>query len=147
MLWDSIAGPILQAVTTVIDRLVPDHNAAQRLKDELAAELQRAAIASDAAQLAIDKEESGSSSLFVAGARPGFMWLCILVLGWTWFLAPLLTWGLVAIGAHTVPALPTLGADQAQTALYGMLGLGAYRSVDKIFAPASTATKTIRTML
>lgn len=135
---DIIKGPI----GTVVDRLVPDNNAAQKVKNEIQEKLVEADIGSQLAQLEINKADASNPSIFVAGARPGFMWLCVITLGWSWLVAPMLTWTLQTLHVMA-PALPTLAADQAQTALYGLLGLGAYRTVDKIWAQPDQVTKAI----
>lgn len=141
-------GPLFETINTVIDRLIPDKNAADKLKNEITLEVQQAALKGDLAQLDIDKAEAGSTSMFVAGARPAFMWLCIFTLGWYWLIAPFLTWGFAAFGLKDiVPPMPSLSTSDAQTALYGLLGLGAYRTADKIFAPPENQTKNIKTSM
>jgi Holin of 3TMs, for gene-transfer release len=135
-------GKVFDVIGTVVDRLVPDRNAAEKLKNEIALEVQQAALKGDLEQLEINKTEAASPSMFVAGGRPAFIWLCVATLAWTWLLAPMLSWVILAVHAGGyVPPLPVLGADEAQIALYGLLGLGAYRSVDKIFAQPGQITK------
>jgi holin (3TMs family) len=136
-------APITTAINTVIDRLVPDVNAAQKLKNEIELEVAQADLKTISGQLEIDKAEAASSSMFVAGGRPAFIWLCVITLGWYWLGVPTITWTIAALGAHGLPPIPTFSADEAQTALYGLLGLGGMRSLDKVFAPAANITKSI----
>lgn len=82
-------------------------------------------------QMDINKVEAGSASLFTSGWRPAVGWVCALGLFYQMFLRPLLGWGAMQwFGWTDLP--PALELDTLMTLLFGMLGLGAYRSFEKV---------------
>ena len=82
--------------------------------------------------LSRDKAEAASPSLFVAGWRPAIGWTCAAALAYQFLLAPLAVWVGFLIG-HPVPKPPTLD-EHLWELMFGMLGLGALRSLEKIKA-------------
>jgi len=96
-------------------------------------------------QVAINKLEAANARLFVSGWRPAVGWVCVLGLGYTFLLKPLLPWiiavgGLIVGKASIVPALPPVDIGELIILLGGMLGLGAMRSVDKFNSLPKTTT-------
>lgn len=122
---DPTAG--LQAVTGLADdllkRLWPDKTEAERAQ-------MAAALTVLQGQLDANRAEAASPSLFVAGWRPFIGWICGMACGWNWIGLPVAKFALAALG-HPVALSP---ADLAEMwpLLLGMLGLGAYRTVEKI---------------
>lgn len=85
----------------------------------------------------IAKEEAKSASIFVAGARPAAMWVCVLGLGYQFLIHPLLTWGWALLQAPGwVPMAmappPMLDLGPLTTILIGMLGLSANRTFERL---------------
>jgi hypothetical protein len=134
-IWDLVAGPIVG----IINKLIPDKAAAAaataqlqqlalqgQLSDELA---QLTSITS--AQSDVDKVEAASANLFVAGWRPAIGWVCAAAFSFEFILRPIIEWAFIVSG-HTLPVkLPRL--DDALTQLtYGMLGMGALRTYEKV---------------
>jgi len=78
-MWDLLIGPVSKVVDDIVDKLVPDKNAAEKAKQELTAQLQTAVLAAEQSQLDIDKTEAASPSVFVSGWRPGVAWVCVWV--------------------------------------------------------------------
>ena len=67
------------------------------------------------------------------------MWVCCLGLFWSFFLAPFLSWLIVASGSTaTLPAIETEGLLSLTLAL---LGLGGYRSFEKFKGVARNSLK------
>jgi hypothetical protein len=129
----SAANPItavLNAANTLIDRLVPDTNAAAKAKEELAATAQQAQIQAASDQREINKTEAANASIFVAGWRPAVGWLCVATLAYDWIGVPSITWW-AALFHVVVPALPHLDTNETQALLYALLGIGGLRTVDK----------------
>jgi hypothetical protein len=137
--WDKVA----ETVTGIINKVVPDRAAAAaatatfnqlaangQLQEEL---LQLQAITS--AQSDINKVEAGSSSLFVAGWRPGIGWVCTLALASQYIARPLVQWGFTLAG-HPVPTLPGID-DNLWQLMFGMLGMGSLRTFEKFKGVAS----------
>ncbi len=107
-------GPIAEVVKELI-QLFP--NAEQR--ERAASKLQDAQLAIAQGQMAINQAEAASPSMFVAGWRPACGWLCVGALGYSTVLAPAFGLG---VGS----------TDTLITILFGMLGLGALRTVEKV---------------
>lgn len=127
---------IVGAVAGIIDKLIPDQKAAAEAKIKLfelqqngqLAELQ-AATELAKAQIETNKVEAASASLFRGGWRPAVGWACVAALVYQLLVRPLLAWYSASAG-WTVP--PPLEMGDLMTLLFGMLGLGAYRTAEKI---------------
>jgi hypothetical protein len=111
---------------TILKRVLPDPEARQKAIAELYAGLQ----ASDLAQMEVNKAEAGSSSVFVAGWRPFIGWVCGLALFYQFLLSPLTMWG-GYIAGYPIPNPPTLD-EHLWELLFGMLGMGALRTFEKL---------------
>ncbi|MCA0324041.1 MAG: holin family protein [Proteobacteria bacterium] len=127
-------GPVLEKV---FDRVFPDPAARASaeldvLKMQQAGEFKvlDALVAGDAGQQLINAEEAKSDSLFKSGWRPAVGWICALALACQFFLIPLLGWA--ATNGLGWGAPPKLQLDELTTILMGLLGLGAYRTYEKV---------------
>jgi len=131
-IWDTVAAPII----AIINKVVPDKTAAaaataalqqMQMKGELDDELmQLQAITTN--QSDINKVEASSTSLFVAGWRPAIGWVCATAFAFQFLLKPLAEW-CATLAGHPV-TLPGLDSSLPQLT-YALLGLGAYRTVEK----------------
>ena len=111
----ALISSVLPIAGEVIDRLVPDKNAAGKAKREMEKALVDAEAAGRLGQLEINKVEAAHKSLFVAGWRPAIGWICGLALMYSTILAPILgIWFTV----------PPVDSSLLTTVLMGMLGLG-----------------------
>ena len=130
-------GAIATFATEVLKRTVDDPAA----QDAMAIKLAELEASGDLAQLAQDTgvmqaqaatntEEAKSASMFVAGWRPAVGWICAAGLGVQYGLAPVLTW-LAALVGRPVP-FPQLNMSDLFPLLFGMLGIGAMRSWEKV---------------
>lgn len=106
--------------------LIPDPAAREKAVQSVLAMLMDA----DRAQSEVNKAEAESGSLFVAGWRPAIGWTCAAALAYQFLLAPLALWG-GFIAGYPIPKPPTLD-DHLWELMFGMLGLGALRSLEKI---------------
>jgi hypothetical protein len=142
-IWDTVAAPII----AIINKVIPDKAAAAQavatlnqlqlqgqLQDELA---QIQAITVN--QSDVDKVEAANGSMFVAGWRPAVGWVCAAALALIYIVGPFFVW-LTALFGHPT-SFPTLDVAQLMTLLFGMLGMGTLRTVDKVQGVATTATK------
>lgn len=118
-----VLGPLLDRV---LGAFLPDPGKRQEVILTVLSQLQ----ASDLAQLDVNKAEAGSGSVFVAGWRPFIGWSCGAALCFQYVLSPLLVWGGDLVG-HPLPAPPKLDAVLWEL-MFGMLGMGALRSFEKI---------------
>jgi len=118
-----VIGPLLD---TILKRVLPDPEARQKAIIELYAALQT----SDLAQIEVNKAEAASSSVFVAGWRPMIGWVCAIALLYQYLLTPIAVWFGFIIG-HPIPQPPNLDGNLYEL-MFGMLGMSALRSFDKL---------------
>ena len=126
-----ILGPLLDKL---LSRLVPDPEARRAAIGEFYAMLQQ----SDLAQLQVNQTEAASGSKWTSGWRPAIGWVCALALFYQYIVVPLFvwvtTWYGVAVGSSvlaTMPSPPTLD-NMLWELMFGMLGMGALRSFEKL---------------
>jgi hypothetical protein len=133
MVGDLIAG----LIGKVVDRVWPD--ATQ--KAQIALELEKMKQAGDfkalddaleraRMQVDVNKVEAASPDRFVAGWRPFIGWTCGAALAWHYVLSGFLVWLLALSGQEAI--MPTVDLGDLIVILLGMLGLGAYRTTEKI---------------
>jgi len=91
-------------------------------------------LAAAQGQMAINLEEAKSESLFVAGWRPAVGWIGAAGLGYAAIGEPLLT--LIASLYGYTGTFPAIDTTITMQVLFGILGLGAFRSYDKSKAPS-----------
>lgn len=108
----------------VIKRLWPDKTEQERSQ-------MAAALTIVQGQLDANKVEAGSQSIFVSGWRPFIGWVCGVACAWNWIgLKIAMFFSLLVFGK----SLDLKPADLTEMwpVLIGMLGLGAYRTAEKI---------------
>jgi hypothetical protein len=132
----SIPIPILDGLFKVIDKLVPDREAAAKMKyDTLKLQQEGAFKEIDAdlqvmlAQAKINEAEASSSDAFRGSWRPAVGWVCVTGMAWTYVASPLLGWLSAAQGW---PLPPTIDTFDLLIMLGGMLGFGGMRSFERI---------------
>ena len=79
----------LNVAGAVIARIFPDPAQADAAKLELLKLQQSGELAQITGQMEINKIEAASSSLFVAGWRPGVGWVCSAACAWNWIGLPI----------------------------------------------------------
>lgn len=121
-----VLGGIVEAVGKVADDLFTSDK--ERLDAEI--EMRKLDQAIDLAQIEVNKEEAKSSSVFVAGARPFIMWVCGLAFAYATVLEPLLRFASKVWWGYTGD-FPVIDTDLTMQVLFGILGLGAYRTAEK----------------
>ena len=126
----TLISSILPVAGEVIDRLVPDKNAASKAKREMEKALIDAETAGILGQLEINKIEAAHRSIWTSGWRPFCGWVAGSALLYHYVLQPIIVFGL-ALTETTTPALPTFDMQSLMTILMGMLGLGGMRSFEK----------------
>lgn len=122
---------VITAIGQVLDKLIPDADAANKAKAELMSMQMRGELDAILGQIKINEEEAKSASVFVAGWRPFIGWTCGFALAYVAILEPLLRFAAVVWFAYT-GAFPSIDTDITLQVLLGMLGLGAMRSFDKV---------------
>ena len=125
-------GAVSDLVGTIINKLWPDKSEAER--QQLAA-----AMMVIQGQLDANKEEAKSPSVFVSGARPFIMWVCGFGCAWNWLFLPITKIGLLLAGMDI--AVSPADLTEMMPLLLGMLGLGGYRTIEKLNGVAAITHK------
>lgn len=81
-------------------------------------------------QIEINKAEAQHPSVFVAGARPAVMWIGAFGLAYASIIEPLARFAARVIFDYT-GEFPELDTTITMQVLFGILGLGAYRTFEK----------------
>ncbi len=115
----------------VIDRLWPDpvQAAAARL------ELIKLQQSGELAQIAVNQAEASNPSVFVSGWRPAIGWVCGAACAWNWIGLPVVKAGMLIVG-HDF-ALAPADLTEMLPVLFGMLGLGGLRTIEKLNGAAA----------
>lgn len=129
---------LLPALTGILDKIIPDPQAAAdaKLKAlEMAQKGDLAALDADVklalGQMEINKVEAGTD-IFRGGWRPASGWVCAVGLAYTFLVQPLLPWLVALAGVADVPQLPNIDTESLMVLLSGMLGLGGLRTYERI---------------
>lgn len=124
-----VLGPILDRT---LGALIPDPAERQKMIAGLFGQLATA----DLSQMEVNKVEAASPSVFVSGWRPAVGWVCVVALAWHFVVMPLLCWIFVLFNVPWAP--PAVGLDdRLWELLFGLLGMGALRSLEKLKGVAS----------
>ena len=133
-------GSIADFAGKVIDKIFPDKTAAEAAKLEMFKLQQQGAlqeVQNDfqlmVQQIATNLEEAKNGNLFVSGWRPAVGWVCASALAYNYVIMPFAYWAAKSFFPQVAP-LPILDMGELMTLLFGMLGIGAMRSFDKIKA-------------
>lgn len=133
MMWQLV----IPAITQVLDKVIPDPQAAAdaKLKAlELAQKGDLAALDAELrlalGQLDVNKAEA-TTDMFRGGWRPAVGWVCVVGLAYQFVLQPVLPW-LVALFGAQVPPLPAIDNETLMVLLTGMLGLGGLRTLERV---------------
>lgn len=129
---DLLASGLFGLVSQVVDRVWPDQEKKAQAQIELLRmqqsgelELFKGQMQIALAQSEVNKIEAQAPDLLTRGWRPCVGWVCALALAYQMLARPLLNG---TFGAN----YPALEMDTLLTLLFGMLGLGAFRTTEKI---------------
>lgn len=126
ILGAGVAEPV-RAVATILDDLFTSDEERLDKQEELLRLAQRPALV----QAEINKVEAQHRSVFVAGWRPFIGWVCGCALAYSFVARDLLAWGL-AVAGSTAAAPPELAMEHLITILMALLGLGGFRTFEKL---------------
>ncbi len=125
----SILKSLIQPVTSILDKFIPDADTKQKIAHEIATMAEKYAHESAMAQIEVNKTEARHRNLFVAGWRPAVGWTCCLAMASNFLVIPMANFAL-ALADSTVN-IPLIDLSTMMPVLMGMLGLGAMRTVEK----------------
>lgn len=128
---------LFSVVEKISDKLWPDPDKKAQAQLELLKMQQSGELAQLEAdtrlaegQLRINEAEAKSEGVFKGGWRPATGWICAAGLGYQVLISPILGWVAANLWDWKMP--PALDMETLMALLFGMLGLGAYRSFEKI---------------
>lgn len=138
-----IVGPLFEVAKSIIGRIWPDP--AQQAEAQMkllelqqTGELARLAATTDLAKLQVQTniEEAKSGNLFIAGWRPFVGWVCGFAFAYAYLLLPFMQFAAFTFGTaemvKQLALLPELDLAGMLPVLFGMLGLGALRTQEKL---------------
>lgn len=136
---------LLPLLGSVLEKVLPDPQTAADAKLKLLDLAQKGELAVlDAetkiamGQIEVNKQEAASPDLFRGGWRPSVGWICVFGLGYQFLIQPLLPWIISVINisfGHSIPnipELPKIDNESLMILLTGMLGLGGFRTFERI---------------
>ena len=128
---------LIPAVAQVLDKIIPDPQAAADAKLralELAQKGDLAALDAELrlalGQIEVNKAEA-TTDMFRGGWRPAVGWVCVVGLAYQFILQPVLPWVVALFGAQ-VPPLPAIDNESLMVLLTGLLGLGGLRTFERV---------------
>ncbi len=120
-------GEVIKSVGQIADDLTTsDKERMQADLDAYKAETERMG-----GQVEINKIEAANSSLFVSGGRPFVVWVCAVALAYAAVIEPMARF-VAKVGFGYDGDFPIINTDLTMQVLVGVLGLGAYRSFEKV---------------
>lgn len=114
---------IIPLIGSLIDKAIPDADAANKAKAELAMMQAKGELDLMLGQIEINKSEAQHSSVFVAGWRPFIGWTCGFALSYEYLFLPLLSWLSLNVGWQQPPHLVMDGMMELVIAMLGVAGL------------------------
>ena len=116
---------------TLINKIFPDPAQASEAKLKLLELQQNGELAIMTAQTDINKEEAKSTNWFVAGARPFILWICGFAMLYCTLIEPILRFVATVLFGY-LGSFPVIDTNFTMQVMFGILGLGAYRSYEKV---------------
>lgn len=136
LLSDIFAGGaegLLKGVKDVVSTFKADPLELAKLESELTKVQTTFELGMSQAQTRINEIEAASQDKFVSRWRPAIGWICGSAYFYHFILQPFLAFALAA-GGHAVEAgqLPIIPVSELSVVLFGMLGIGAMRTFEKV---------------
>ena len=119
---------LIAPIAGLLDKFVEDKDQKNALAHEIATMSEKYAQENALAQMAVNKVEASSSSLFVSGWRPATGWCCVFAMAGNFIVTPFANFALGLAGMDI--AIPLVPLDTMMPVLLGMLGLGGLRTLE-----------------
>ena len=126
----SLLNNLIGPATNLLDKFIEDKDQKAKLAHELATMADKMAHEQQLAQIAVNKEEAASGSIFKGGWRPFIGWVCGIAFFYHFVLNPIILFVIAIIGIE-IPDLPNFNMNTLLTVLGGMLGIGSLRTYEK----------------
>lgn len=121
---------IVEIGAKLLDKIIPDKDARDRAQAELLKAAQDQDFQLTLAQIKVNEEDAKSGSVFRGGWRPYVGWTCAFAFSLHFVVFPLLNFVIVYFGHPEVKI--AFQMDTLLTVLFGLLGLGAFRTFEKV---------------
>lgn len=128
----------IPVLSDLIGKLIPDPQAAAAAKLQMLEMAQKGELAQLDADLRlatgqqeVNKVEAASADKFTSRARPFIMWICGFSLLYAALIEPFARFIATVFLKYSGP-FPVINTEITLQLLFGLLGLGAYRTVEKI---------------
>ena len=121
-------------VTTIggiVNKFIPDRDQQAKIQAELSMKLMDMEATMAKAQTDINSVEAQSSNIFVSGWRPCVGWVCAVAFAWQFVIQPFFSFAYTLYTKQPAPVV-ALDHDALNTVLFGLLGLGGFRSWEKV---------------
>ena len=136
-------GSVFDFGSKVLDKIFPNKDEADKAKLALlqvqqAGEFKQLELEAQLAieQIKVNAVQAANPSIFVSGARPAIMWVCVAAYAYNYVAMPIIVWAATWYD-KTAPAMITLDTSELTTLLFGMLGIAGLRTVEKVRGVAS----------
>lgn len=121
---------IISGILGIVNKFIPDKSRAA----EIQAQIEMYKLTSDfqnaMKQIEVNQAEAGHDSVFVAGWRPFIGWVCGFAFTYHVLVVPAIVF-ISTMTKHPVP-LPEFDVMLLMNVLFGMLGLGGFRTYEKV---------------
>jgi len=125
-------APLAGKLVDAIAGLFPDSKAKAEAEAKLTATLIEAGLAQEAQQSQVNAVEAAHRSIFVAGWRPGLMWVCVSCVFYTWWIYPWLIFFVdLHYGWEVAARIPVPPTGELWVLIMGAMGLGGMRTFEK----------------
>ncbi len=124
----------LPVIGTAVDKLIgliPDGNAKAKVEAENIKSMLDMAAKEAADQREINKVEASHSSIFVSGWRPFVGWGCAVCIFYGYLLRPWLVFAAATLCPEYADKIPEVSMDYIWELMFGMLGIGGLRTIEK----------------
>lgn len=133
----SLLSPIISGVTSIVDKVIPDKDLANKLKHEIEQKEQQwntqvlnHYTEMNKGQLAVNAIEA-TKGFWQGGWRPAVGWTCVLALNWHYLIKPFIEVIFIANGL-SIDTLPNLETHELLGLLTGLLGMAGFRGREKL---------------
>ena len=125
----SVIASLVGPVSGLLGKFVENKDQRNALAHEIATMTEKYAQENALAQMAVNKAEAASSSIFVSGWRPATGWVCVLGMAGNFIVTPFANFVLALLEVEVV--IPLVPLDTMMPVLLGLLGLGGLRTLEK----------------
>lgn len=121
---------VVNGLNGILDRFIPNKEEAAKAEREIISSVTAGIMENANKQIEVNTAEANSGNWFAAGWRPLIGYVCGLALFWNYCFLPICSWALVMMNIGVVPPIIPLDGNLWEL-MFGMLGLGALRTVEK----------------